>query len=161
MAPVDALIEMRNNINSTGAALPQPPSLPQFGAAQPPTASASGFGSGKGAAAVSAALGYKGMPYQWGGTGQGGIDCSGLLQQAYAKVGINLPRTTYDQVRVGQPVSDISQAQPGDAIFLHNDGHVGIYVGNGMMIDANHTGGWVDERPVAGYGPIAAIRRYS
>jgi hypothetical protein len=107
---------------------------------------------------------FAGTPYLWGGTDpRSGIDCSGLVQAVYGQLGIKLPRTTYEQVNSGTAVSDISQAQPGDLIFLHpsvgGPGHVGIYVGNGQMIDANHTGGSVGVRSLQGYGGIVAIRR--
>lgn len=118
-----------------------------------------GGGADVGNRAVAAALAYKGMPYQWGGNGQGGIDCSGLVQQVYGRLGVQLPRTTYDQVNSGQAVGSLNDARPGDLIFLHGNGHVGIYAGNGQMIDANHTGGSVDLRSLNGYGDIAAIRR--
>lgn len=85
-----------------------------------------------------------GVPYVWGGNSlSSGVDCSGLVQQVYSKFGINLPRTTYDQVGQGQAVG-LDNLQPGDLVFFDQSsegpGHVGIYAGNGMMIEAPHTG---------------------
>lgn len=162
--PVDALIALRSNIGSGAPSYQAPQSGPAFPSG--PGLRGNGFDTTAfdqkaAGGVVGAAMQWRGTPYQWGGSGRGGIDCSGLVQQAYRAIGVNLPRTTYEQVRTGQVVAGINNARPGDAIFLHNNGHVGIYLGNGMMIDANHTGGWVDVRPISGYGSIAAIRRYT
>ncbi|MFE0458658.1 NlpC/P60 family protein [Kitasatospora sp. NPDC058965] len=88
-----------------------------------------------------------GTPYEWGGTGlDGRFDCSGLMQVAYASVGITLPRVANDQWYAGQHPSR-DQLRPGDLVFFATDlndprsiHHVGIYVGGGYMIDAPHTG---------------------
>ena len=78
-----------------------------------------------------------GVPYVWGGTTPRGFDCSGFVQYVYAQRGIYLPRTTYEQVNVGRRVSR-SQLRPGD--LCHFPGHVGIYIGDGMMIHAPKPG---------------------
>ncbi|MGP1411325.1 MAG: C40 family peptidase [Peptoanaerobacter stomatis] len=83
------------------------------------------------------AYNYLGVPYVWGGTTPRGFDCSGFVQYVYAQRGIYLPRTTYEQVNVGRRVSR-SQLQPGD--LCHFPGHVGIYIGDGMMIHAPKPG---------------------
>lgn len=85
-----------------------------------------------------------GTPYVWGGSKPGGFDCSGLIQYAYAKAGIALPRTTYDQIKVGRAVK-WGQFKPGDLIFSDFEGtgkptHVVMYAGNGRVIAAPHTG---------------------
>lgn len=80
-----------------------------------------------------------GKPYQWGATGPGSFDCSGLMQAAYAYAGISIPRDTYEQVAALPSVSE-SAMQPGDLMFFEGDGHVGMYVGNNLMIDAPATG---------------------
>ena len=85
-----------------------------------------------------------GTPYVWGGNSPGtGLDCSGFIQQTYAKLGINLPRTTYDQAKVGAQVG-LNQLEPGDAVFVEptaqGPGHVGMYVGNGVVQESPHTG---------------------
>jgi cell wall-associated NlpC family hydrolase len=81
-----------------------------------------------------------GKPYVWGATGPNSYDCSGLTQDAWKAGGVSLPRTTWDQVKVGTKVSK-SAMKPGDLIFFYDDiSHVGIYVGNGQMIHAPKPG---------------------
>ncbi len=114
-----------------------------------------------GTSVVADAEQYLGVPYQWGGTSPTtGFDCSGLVQHVYADLGISLPRTSQEQVTAGTPVDSIADAQPGDLVFFEpsasGPGHVGIYIGNGQMIDAPHTG--TDVRIQAVGQPIA-IRR--
>ncbi|WP_238883318.1 NlpC/P60 family protein [Clostridium sp. YIM B02551] len=82
---------------------------------------------------------YIGIPYVYGGTTTAGFDCSGFVQYVYSQMGIQLNRTTFDQINQGTPVSQ-SELKPGDLIFTENGGHVGIYVGNGQMIHAPRTG---------------------
>ncbi|MBR8742433.1 C40 family peptidase [Nocardiopsis sp. MG754419] len=79
-----------------------------------------------------------GKPYVWGGTGPNGYDCSGLTQAAWAQAGVNLPRTTYDQVNAGQRVS-WENKQPGDLLFFYgaSPDHVGLYAGDGVMVHAS------------------------
>ncbi|GEC09410.1 glycoside hydrolase [Streptomyces spinoverrucosus] len=89
-----------------------------------------------------------GKPYVWGATGPDSYDCSGLTQGAWKAAGVSLPRTTYDQVNAGTTVS-IAAAQPGDLIFFYDDvTHVGLYIGNGMMIHAPKPGAYVREESV-------------
>jgi cell wall-associated NlpC family hydrolase len=90
-----------------------------------------------GAAVISIAQRYFGTYYRWGGTTPAGFDCSGFTQYVYRQVGINLPRIDSDQAASGTRVSS-SQAMPGD--LVHMPGHIGIYAGNGMMIDSPRTG---------------------
>lgn len=114
-----------------------------------------------GQSVVADAQNYLGVPYQWGGTNPAtGLDCSGLVQRVYSDLGINLPRTSQQQATVGTPVPSLAAAQPGDLVFYEpspsGPGHVGIYIGNGQMIDAPHTGTVVRIDPV---GTPSAIRR--
>lgn len=89
---------------------------------------------------------FKGVPYQWGGNSlKTGVDCSGLVQQVFKHFGIDLPRTTYAQIGVGKGVS-MNQLQAGDMVFFDTDpntkgaDHVGIYIGNGLIIHAPRPG---------------------
>src|SRR6266496_1657529 len=98
---------------------------------------------------LAAAHNEVGKPYQWGsGPSTESFDCSDLIQYAYKQVGINLPRVTYDQIKVGHPVK-WGEFQPGDLIFSHNGGHVVMYVGGGKVIAAPHTGTVVQYQPVS------------
>jgi cell wall-associated NlpC family hydrolase len=106
------------------------------------------------ATAITWALDQRGGWYQYGGDCTAPLgnapmhwcDCSSLVQQAYAQAGISLPRTTYGQVLEGQPI-DPDDPMPGDLVFVpgsdgtpSNPGHVGIYVGDGLIINAPRTG---------------------
>jgi len=115
---------------------------------------------------VSTAARFEGTPYVWGGNSPGSFDCSGLVQYVYSQLGINLPRTSENQAKVGTPVASLSNAQPGDLLFFAGSdgtarapGHVGIYVGNGEMIDAPYTGTYVQAESISSAGPVVAIRR--
>lgn len=89
-----------------------------------------------------------GKPYVWGATGPDSYDCSGLTQAAWKAAGVDLPRTTYDQVNAGRTVS-LADAQPGDLVFFYDDiSHVGLYIGNGMMIHAPKPGAYVREESI-------------
>ena len=116
-----------------------------------------------GADVVADAQQYLGVPYVWGGTTPSGFDCSGLVQHVYGDLGVTLPRTSEEQATVGQPVDSLADAQPGDLVFFAGTdgtasapGHVGIYIGNGQMIDAPQTGENVQVQAV---GDPVAIRR--
>ena len=95
--------------------------------------------------ALSAARAQLGVPYKWGGEAPGqSFDCSGLVQYAYEKQGVNLPRTAQAQYDATMKVPKGAQLQPGDLMFFGSSTsaitHVGIYLGNGQMIDAPHSG---------------------
>ncbi|MFJ9981794.1 C40 family peptidase [Streptomyces cyaneofuscatus] len=94
-----------------------------------------------------------GKPYVWGASGPASYDCSGLTQAAWREAGVTLPRTTWDQVKVGTRVAT-SDLQPGDLVFFYDDiSHVGIYKGDGMMIHAPKPGANVREESIY-YMPI-------
>jgi cell wall-associated NlpC family hydrolase len=87
-----------------------------------------------------------GTPYRYGGTSpERGFDCSGLVQYAYARAGVRIPRTVARQWRQAHPVA-WSTLRPGDLVFFDTSakgGHVGVYVGNGEFIHAPSSGGRV------------------
>jgi hypothetical protein len=103
---------------------------------------------------LSAALSRVGLPYVWGGTGPSQFDCSGLVQWSYRQAGILMPRVADEQFLTGDHIP-LADAQPGDLLFWAYDpndptyvDHVGIYLGNGMMVVAPHTGTDVQVAPV-------------
>ena len=112
------------------------------------------------ATAIAFALAQVGKPYVWGGTGPDGYDCSGLMLQAWAAAGIALPRVAADQ-SAGTISIDSAQLAPGDLIFFDAPvGHVGMYLGNGLMVDAPHTGAVIRIESffwpnLAGFGRVA------
>ena len=105
-----------------------------------PTYSPVVTGSGGARVAVQWAYRELGKPYVWGAAGPDSFDCSGLTQYVWAKAGVYLDHYTGSQWNEGRHVSQ-SQLQPGDLVFFGSDlHHVGIYIGNGNMIEAPHTG---------------------
>jgi cell wall-associated NlpC family hydrolase len=104
--------------------------------------------------AVRAALSRLGRPYVWGATGPDRFDCSGLVQWAYARAGVPLRRTTYEQIVDGMPVAP-SQVRPGDLVFPHN-GHVQMAIGNNLVVEAPQPGSTVQ---ISRMGSSVAIRR--
>jgi cell wall-associated NlpC family hydrolase len=112
-------------------------------------------------ASLAFAAAQLGVPYEWGGTGQGGFDCSGLSQASFAHAGVALPRVAQDQFDAGPPVPD-DVLQPGDLLFFGSSAsavdHVGIYAGDGLMIDAPHTGAVVRVEAADWSGLVGATR---
>jgi peptidoglycan DL-endopeptidase CwlO len=98
-----------------------------------------GSGTDVGVRAAEVALSYLGTPYHWGAEGPGGFDCSGLVQWAYAKEGVSIPRVTSEQIRDGVYVPR-DQLAPGDLVFFDGGHHVGMYLGHGAFVQAPHTG---------------------
>jgi cell wall-associated NlpC family hydrolase len=87
-------------------------------------------------AAVDYALGQVGKPYVWAADGPGSYDCSGLTMMAWAQAGVSLPHSSSGQMSAGTPVSH-SDLRPGDLVFYYSPvSHVGIYIGNGQIVDA-------------------------
>jgi cell wall-associated NlpC family hydrolase len=124
--------------------------------------------------AMSWAVAQIGSWYQWGGTcrdpfgssAMGRCDCSSLMQQAYAHAGVSLPRVAADQAHAGTEVPNPADIQPGDLITIPgadgtptHAGHVGMYVGHGMVVEAPFTGVQVRLVPARTYTDIISIRR--
>ncbi|MBV2153622.1 NlpC/P60 family protein [Kitasatospora sp. SUK 42] len=96
--------------------------------------------SGYAATAVAKAMSKQGSPYVWGATGSSTFDCSGLMVWAYGQAGVSLPRTSQEQGHIGTAVT-LATAQPGDLVIYGGDmHHVAMYIGNGMVVHAPHTG---------------------
>lgn len=117
------------------------------------------------AAAIEFAYGQLGKPYQWGAAGPDSFDCSGLTYAAYERAGVRMPRTA-EQQWLALPHVDLGDLQPGDLVFFNPGefvpglpGHVGIYVGDGNMIDAPHSGSVVGVDQLRTFGHLVGAAR--
>jgi TP901 family phage tail tape measure protein len=124
-----------------------------------------GFGgSGSGAAIFDFANNYLGTPYVFGGESPGGFDCSGLMWYAYQHFGISIPRLSQEQFAYGKPVSN---PRVGDLVFFRSSGtnsapgHVGMYAGNGMFLEAPYTGASVRYSYLANRSDYVGARAYT
>ncbi len=103
----------------------------------------SSLGSRGNAGAAQQALHYIGTPYVWGGTDPNrGIDCSGLVQNMFGRIGVELPRTAAEQVHVGTPVTRLEDLRSGDRLYFWDSkrgivGHTGIYLGKGYFVHSS------------------------
>ncbi|BFU42118.1 transglycosylase SLT domain-containing protein [Krasilnikovia sp. MM14-A1004] len=125
-------------------------------------ADATGAGTGAnvtGDAVVAAAKKYLGTPYVFGGTDPAtGLDCSALVQRAYRDLGVDLPRNSWEQAKVGTKVDTLADAKPGDILAFGSPvHHVGIYLGDNKMIAAPKPGDHVKIESV--YEKPTHIRR--
>jgi cell wall-associated NlpC family hydrolase len=131
----------------------------------PSWARSSGASLGQGDVAANWALTQLGKPYQWGAAGPGSYDCSGLTMEAWAHAGVSLLHYTGYQWDEG-PHVPLDELQRGDLLFYATNNsdpatihHVGIYIGNGMMVDAPYTGAFVRIDSIYQPGiPIGAVR---
>jgi cell wall-associated NlpC family hydrolase len=122
---------------------------------------------GTGGKAVALASEFLGIPYRWGGASpMTGFDCSGLVMYVYAQLGIPLDHYTGDQIHEGTPVPPAALA-PGDIVFFDGNafgvpGHEGLYMGDGLFIQAPHTGDVVKISSLASYAKryVGAVRPY-
>ena len=115
------------------------------------------------------ALSFEGkLPYVYGGTSLGfGADCSGFTQSVFGCFGISIPRTAQEQGASGQVVNGLDDARPGDIIYYGSGPHVGIYLGDGKVIQCSGNESNTASNPgkgptisAADYMPITSIRRY-
>lgn len=160
------------NTAATGAGYNPPPAPTAPGGYIPGSA-----GAGKAGSLIADAKGWLGTPYVYGGSSRSGVDCSGFTQAVYRSIGINIGRTTGQQMaqgtRVGQDGnwnSVVGALQPGDLIFYGQKGasgpnaHVVMYIGNGQVIQAPHTGSTVSVTGLFSSAsadePFAGVRRY-
>jgi peptidoglycan DL-endopeptidase CwlO len=124
-----------------------------------PPGSSPGGEAPEAATVIQAALSRIGSPYVWGGSGPNSFDCSGLVMWSFRQAGISLPHSSQALAQGGQAVS-MDQIQPGDLVTYYSDAsHVGIYIGDGMMVHASTYGTPVRVAPVDN-APIHNIRRY-
>ncbi|WP_051652882.1 NlpC/P60 family protein [Kitasatospora cheerisanensis] len=127
------------------------------------TTTAAAKATGSKAAAIDFALSKVGQAYIYGGTGNGGWDCSGLTQAAFRQAGISLPRVAADQADYATRVS-LDSLQPGDLLFWSNNGansgvyHVALYVGDGKYVEAANPSAGVRTMTVANWAPDFAGR---
>lgn len=111
------------------------------------------------AAAVAAAESKLGATYVYGSAGPVTFDCSGLMQWAYAQAGVSLPRTSQEQESYGTNIgTNIANAQVGDLIIFYGGDHVGMYVGNGIVIHAPKPGAVVRYEAVANMPLVTIVR---
>lgn len=115
-------------------------------------------------AVIAAARSALGTPYAWGGNSlQGGVDCSGLVQQAFSAAGITMPRVSYQQAGRGARVG-LDALRPGDLVAWDNSSrnngadHIAIYIGNGQIIEAPRPGGVVQVSSIYDAGNAWGVR---
>lgn len=114
----------------------------------PPAGAPAASPGGGAARAVSYALARLGTPYCWGGTGPSCFDCSGLTRAAWQAGGRSIPRTSEKQAASLAPVA-LERILPGDVAW--RPGHVGIYIGRGLVVSATRAGDVVRAQPLSGY----------
>jgi peptidoglycan DL-endopeptidase CwlO len=135
------LAQLRAAERRAAAASRPAPTAPSAGSpapTPPPNAVSGNVG-----AVIRYAYAQLGKPYQWGATGPGSFDCSGLTLMAWAQAGVSLPHSSRAQIGIGRQVTK-SELQPGDLIFRYSPiSHVSLYVGNGQQISATHSGSTV------------------
>jgi len=124
-------------------------------------ASANSVSSKAGQDVVAEAKKYLGTPYVWGGSNTNGFDCSGLVQYVYKQLGVDIGRTTYDQVKQGTSVAK-KDLQAGDIVFFGDASsphHEGMYIGDGKFIQAPKTGDVVKISQLNSRSDYAGARR--
>lgn len=138
--------------------VPNPARLPGSLALQPATGHTRQAPS-LGQRAVQIAAEELGVPYRYGGSSPSGFDCSGLVAYVYGKLGVRLPHNAAAQYGYGRPVARGS-LRPGDLVFFHGLGHVGLYIGRGRIIHAPQSGERVEIQSLAARsGTVEGARR--
>jgi cell wall-associated NlpC family hydrolase len=128
------------------ATLAPPPPPPPPPPPAPAPAPAPEVDTSAGAAAVQVARASVGVPYRSGGTSPAtGFDCSGLVQHAFAKIGVALPRTSAAMRSAGY---EVDEPRVGDLVLFDGLAHVGLYAGDGRMVDSPRSGGAVSVRSI-------------
>ena len=140
-----------------------PPNVPELLHAAAPeatsatvdsTAAALGVAPGKRLTVVGAALSYLGVPYVFGGASRAGIDCSGLIMDAYATIGVGLAHGVVEQDAAGHEITE-AQARPGDLVVFDNDDHVAMYLGDGEIVAAPAPGRNVEIESLSEWSGVA------
>ncbi|WP_231482830.1 C40 family peptidase [Nocardioides sp. URHA0020] len=114
--------------------------------------------SGRAAAAVKYALAQVGKAYVFGAAGPGAFDCSGLTMRAWGAAGVGLPHSSSAQYNTGTRVAE-GDLQPGDLVFYYSPiSHVGMYIGNGMIVNAENPGAGVRVTSLHAMPYVGAVR---
>ncbi|MEV4239395.1 C40 family peptidase [Nocardia sp. NPDC049737] len=108
--------------------------------------------------ALDAAMSKLGAPYVYGAAGPNAFDCSGLVKWSYQQAGLELPRTSGEQLNAGAPVS-LDNLQPGDLVSFYGGSHSGLYAGDGNVVHASTSGTPVKLAPISSM-PVAGARRF-
>ena len=120
--------------------------------------SASKVASGRAAAAIRYAMAQVGKAYVYGAAGPSAFDCSGLTMRAYGQAGVGLPHSSGAQFSSGPRIA-ASALQPGDLVFYYSPiSHVGIYIGNGMIVHAANPSQGVRVSPLHSMPYVGAVR---
>jgi len=134
----------------TNSKIPLPQQMAPIGFRLPPPPEQE-FGFSVGSEIVVRAIALLGTPYQYGGNGPEAFDCSGLVRYIHNELGIEVPRTAFEQYRAAQAV-DIEHLEPGDLLFFRTQGdsvsHVAIYAGSGRFVHAPQTGRAIELREI-------------
>jgi cell wall-associated NlpC family hydrolase len=114
--------------------------------------------SGRAATAVAFAMAQVGKPYVYGAAGPSAYDCSGLTMAAWGAAGVGLPHSSSAQYGYGTHISP-SQLQPGDLVFYYSPiSHVGMYIGNGMIVNAENPSAGIRVAPLYSMPFVGAVR---
>jgi cell wall-associated NlpC family hydrolase len=122
-----------------------------------PTPSQSDIANADARKVVDWALAQLGVPYVWGGASRNGYDCSGLVMRAWQTVGVDLPHKASLQARDGVRITRAA-LMPGDLVISNDYGHVALYIGNGKVVQAPHTGTVVSIATLPSHGVDAYVR---